>query len=75
MKRSSLAVLATLSILSACAATSPAAVSCPAPPPAPAVLLEPPSTGPTLMQQFESSLQKFRDRLKKALTPLALSTP
>lgn len=39
------------------------------PPPVPAVLLQPPSTGPSLSEHYELSIQKFKDSLRAAIRP------
>jgi hypothetical protein len=55
--------------MSACATPVPVAVTCPPPPPVPAVLTESPSTGPSLMQQYDLSIKRFRELLNKATRP------
>lgn len=54
-----------------CAATEkiPVAVSCPPPPPVPAILQQPASTGPSLSQQYERLRQELSDSLTRAMKP------
>ena len=70
MLKSNVALTVCALITSACATPVPVAVSCPVPPPLPVVLSEPASTAPSLSQQYEFSIQKFRDSLSKAAKPL-----
>ena len=66
MQRTLPALLTSVLLISGCATKSPVAVSCPAPPPVPQILAEPPSTGPTLSERYEILLKELRTSLEKA---------
>jgi hypothetical protein len=50
-------------------ASVPAPVSCPPPAPKPQILQESRSTGPSLIERYESLLEKLRNSLEKAQRP------
>ena len=69
MRTTRLLLLASIGILSGCATTTPVAVSCPPPAPAPAILKLPASVGPTLIERYQDLLNELRISLEKAQKP------
>lgn len=66
MQTTNALLLASLLTIGGCA-TPNVPVSCPPPAPPPQVLTESASQGPGSMQRFESSLEKLRESLGKAM--------
>ena len=63
-------LLLTFALLSsACAHNVPVAVDCPAPAPLPAVLTQPATTEPGLLQRYEGLTKEFSESLEKARKP------
>ena len=60
-------MLAGALLLIGCASPAPVAISCPPPPPVPAILTEPVLTEPSLSARYEALMLEFRNSLTRAI--------
>ena len=69
MSRTGIFVVSLTFAVASCATNAPVpvAVSCPPPEPLPSVLTAPPSTGPSLSEEFNKIWIELRDNLKRSL--------
>ena len=69
MPHTRLRLLALIVTLSGCETITPVAVSCPPPPPPPAILIEPASTGDSLVLRYQALREELRKLLEQAQQP------